>query len=77
MINDFGGADSKEGNTGPFWVGSGTSDSIRPHRYHVLIMCCLPALAVFSALVTFFFIRPLNHDGMEAEDRAVRPLYFS
>ncbi|KZV74585.1 MFS Git1p-related glycerophosphoinositol and glycerophosphocholine permease [Peniophora sp. CONT] len=52
MIDDFGGASSKEGNTGPFWVGSG--------------------LAVLSAIITFFFIRPLNHDGMEAEDIAFR-----
>ncbi|KAF8207091.1 MFS Git1p-related glycerophosphoinositol and glycerophosphocholine permease [Mycena galopus ATCC 62051] len=29
-------------------------------------------LAVFSALVTFFFIRPLDHDGMAAEDAAFR-----
>ena len=25
-------------------------------------------LAIFSALVTFFFIRPLSHDGMTHED---------
>jgi len=29
-------------------------------------------LAVFSALITFFFIRPIGHDGMEAEDQAFR-----
>ncbi|KZT41811.1 MFS general substrate transporter [Sistotremastrum suecicum HHB10207 ss-3] len=29
-------------------------------------------LAVFSALITFFFIVPLSHDGMEAEDVAFR-----
>ena len=75
MIKDFGGAESKEGNTGPFWVGSGMSCFIRVYCYPVLITCCLSALAVISALVTFFFIRPLNHDGMEAEDRAVRHLY--
>ena len=32
-------------------------------------------LAVFSAIVTFFFIRPIEHDGMEDEDRKVRSLY--
>lgn len=29
-------------------------------------------LAVLSALVTFFFVKPLTHDGMKAEDEAVR-----
>jgi len=29
-------------------------------------------LAILSALVTFFFIRPLSHDGMAAEDQAFR-----
>ena len=29
-------------------------------------------LAIFSALVTFFFIRPLSHDGMADEDRKFR-----
>ncbi|KZP13573.1 MFS Git1p-related glycerophosphoinositol and glycerophosphocholine permease [Athelia psychrophila] len=29
-------------------------------------------LAVFSAIITFFFIRPLSHDGMAAEDEAFR-----
>jgi MFS family permease len=29
-------------------------------------------LAILSALVTLFFIRPLSHDGMEEEDRAFR-----
>ncbi|KAI0370362.1 metabolite transporter [Pilatotrama ljubarskyi] len=29
-------------------------------------------LAIFSALVTFFFIRPLSHDGMAEEDRQFR-----
>ena len=28
-------------------------------------------MAVASALVTFFFIKPLDHDGMEREDRLV------
>lgn len=28
-------------------------------------------LAVLSALITFFFIQPLSHDGMKAEDQAV------
>ncbi|KAJ3889792.1 metabolite transporter [Lentinula edodes] len=41
-----------DGNTGPFWVGSG--------------------LAVLSALITFFFIRPLSHDGMADEDEKFR-----
>ncbi|KAI0671537.1 metabolite transporter [Trametes maxima] len=30
------------------------------------------ALAVVSAIVTFFFIRPLSHDGMAEEDRKFR-----
>jgi len=30
------------------------------------------ALAVFSALITFFFIRPLSHDGMIKEDAEFR-----
>jgi len=30
------------------------------------------AMAAFSALVTFFFIKPLTHDGMLAEDAAFR-----
>ncbi|KAG8708476.1 hypothetical protein FRC08_018865, partial [Ceratobasidium sp. 394] len=29
-------------------------------------------LAVFSALITFFFIRPLSHDGMRDEDEKFR-----
>jgi len=29
-------------------------------------------LAVFSALITFFFIKPLSHDGMMAEDAEFR-----
>ena len=34
--------------------------------------CALAGLAIFSALVTFFFIRPLSHDGMADEDRKFR-----
>ena len=34
------------------------------------------ALAIFSAIITFFFIRPLSHDGMAQEDREVRVLRF-
>lgn len=30
------------------------------------------AMAVLSALITYFFIHPLSHDGMEAEDVAFR-----
>lgn len=30
------------------------------------------ALAVLSAIITFFFIAPLSHDGMEREDEAFR-----
>jgi hypothetical protein len=30
------------------------------------------AMAALSAIITFFFIRPLSHDGMAAEDVAVR-----
>jgi MFS family permease len=52
IIDDFGGADSNRGNTGPFWIGSG--------------------LAIVSALITFFFIRPLSHDGLVEEDRLFR-----
>ena len=29
-------------------------------------------LAVLSALITFFFIRPLSHDGLVEEDRIFR-----
>jgi len=29
-------------------------------------------LAVLSALITYFFIRPLSHDGMLEEDRLFR-----
>lgn len=29
-------------------------------------------LAILSALITFFFIRPLSHDGVIEEDRAFR-----
>jgi hypothetical protein len=29
-------------------------------------------LAILSALITFFFIRPLTHDGLEEEDRQFR-----
>jgi len=29
-------------------------------------------LAVVSALITFFFIRPLSHDGLIEEDRKFR-----
>jgi len=29
-------------------------------------------LAILSALITFFFIRPLSHDGMQVEDQAFR-----
>jgi hypothetical protein len=28
-------------------------------------------LAILSALITFFFIRPLSHDGMNEEDANV------
>ncbi|KAI0302380.1 major facilitator superfamily domain-containing protein [Multifurca ochricompacta] len=52
IINDFGGASSDRGNTGPFWIGSG--------------------LAVLSALITLFFVRPLTHDGLLEEDKAFR-----
>jgi hypothetical protein len=31
-----------------------------------------PGLAVLSALVTYFFISPLDHDSMAKEDAAVR-----
>ena len=31
-------------------------------------------LAVLSAIVTFLFIKPLSHDGMVEEDKAVRIL---
>lgn len=30
------------------------------------------ALAIFSAIITYFFIRPLSHDGMAEEDRKFR-----
>ncbi|KAF9223445.1 MFS general substrate transporter [Gyrodon lividus] len=52
IVDDFGGADSAKGNTGPFWVGSG--------------------LAILSALVVSFLVRPLTHDGMEEEDEKFR-----
>ncbi|KAI0251158.1 metabolite transporter [Lactifluus subvellereus] len=52
IIDDFGGASSNRGNTGPFWVGSG--------------------LAVLSALITLFFIRPLSKDCLLEEDRVFR-----
>jgi hypothetical protein len=29
-------------------------------------------LAIVSALITFFFVRPLSHDGLVEEDRAFR-----
>jgi len=29
-------------------------------------------LAIFSALVTYFFIKPLTHDGMKKEDQKFR-----
>jgi hypothetical protein len=35
------------------------------------------ALAFFSALITFFFIRPLSPDGMLDEDTKVRFVLFS
>jgi hypothetical protein len=31
----------------------------------------ITGLAILSALITFFFIRPLTTDGMAAEDREV------
>jgi hypothetical protein len=33
---------------------------------------CALGLAILSALVTFFFIAPLDHDGMAKEDAIVR-----
>ena len=36
------------------------------------MLCALAGLAIFSALVTFFFIRPLSHDGMADEDEKFR-----
>jgi hypothetical protein len=51
MIDAFGGSGSREGNTGPFWVGSG--------------------LAILSALITFFMIRPLEPDAMRLEEEKV------
>lgn len=36
-------------------------------------MCHFSAgIAILSALITYFFIHPLDHDGMEAEDQAFR-----
>ena len=32
-------------------------------------------LAILSATVVFFFVKPLSHDGMAAEDEAVSVLY--
>jgi len=52
IIQDFGGASSTRGNTGPFWIGSG--------------------LAILSAIITFFCIKPLTTDGMVEEDRKFR-----
>jgi hypothetical protein len=63
----FGGPNSSKGNTGPFWVASGTwpfnTKYEVSHRY--------VGLAILSALITAFFIKPLDHDGMELEDRLV------
>lgn len=32
------------------------------------------ALAIISAVITLFFVRPLSHDGMTAEDLKVGSL---
>ncbi|KIK62446.1 hypothetical protein GYMLUDRAFT_41888 [Collybiopsis luxurians FD-317 M1] len=48
IIDDFGGASTTRGNTGPFWIGS--------------------ALALLSATITLFFIKPIHTDGMVEED---------
>ena len=45
------------------------------HHIHcvlgVVLISHLTGFAVLSALITLFFIRPLSHDGMVEEDRAV------
>ena len=33
-------------------------------------------LAILSAIITFFFVQPLEVDGMEKEDRLVRTVSF-
>ncbi|KAJ7284560.1 putative metabolite transporter [Mycena rebaudengoi] len=69
MIESFKKINPDSGNTGPFWVGSGTS------RYHDGASLILPislGLAILSALITYFFIKPLDHDGMAKEDAAFR-----
>lgn len=33
-------------------------------------------LAILSAIITFFFVRPIDHDGMEDEDRKVGFILF-
>ncbi|KAF7327429.1 MFS Git1p-related glycerophosphoinositol [Mycena kentingensis (nom. inval.)] len=52
LITAFEKRGANQGETGPFWVGSG--------------------LAVFSAIVAYFFIAPLSHDGMAKEDAEFR-----
>jgi hypothetical protein len=37
-----------------------------------LTLLCSSGLAILSALITFFFIVPLDHDGMAKEDAIVR-----
>jgi hypothetical protein len=36
----------------------------------------VPGMAILSALVVFFFVKPLTHDGMIEEDVAVSELLF-
>lgn len=63
--------DPNIGQTGPFWVGSGESPAC-PWMMSNWLTCALTALAIVSAIITFFFIRPLSHDGMAEEDRKFR-----
>ena len=62
--------DPNIGNTGPFWIGSGMCCRLL-RRGTWLNPLYFVGLAIFSAIITFLFIRPLSHDGMAEEDRQV------
>lgn len=64
--------DKNIGQTGPFWIGSGMSLYDCSYRQVPCSFQSCAALAIFSAVITYFFIRPLSHDGMAEEDRKFR-----
>lgn len=56
------------------WADFGGSSSIKGTTGPFWVAS---GLAILSATVVFFLVKPLSHDGMAAEDEAVCVLYYS